>query len=170
MKSITQIWATYNDAADQARAYFSAIRNTQLTRDDITKGLEKYYESDLTGLLFEVKPDFLEIIRVLNDYDFDKSKFEGTISIELDPDSFPAVYGFLNEQQVKNANTIWDIHKHDADPFPHPVHAHDYERRVKLDLATGDLYKKRKLVGSIPQKELLNIRGKVKGLTLPPLP
>src|SRR4051812_3696017 len=109
MKSMTQIWATYNYAADQAKAYFSAIRNTEVTRDDVTRGLEKYYETDLAGLLYEVRPDFLEIIRVLNDYDFDKSKFERTIGIVLDADSFPTVYGFLNEQQVKNANTIWDI-------------------------------------------------------------
>ena len=42
--------------------------------------------------------------------------------------------------KVKFGGHIWIIHLSDADPWPSKPHAHDYEQRQKLDLASGKIF------------------------------
>jgi hypothetical protein len=46
----------------------------------------------------------------------------------------------LLEKQVKRSGYVWDFHKSDADPWPSPLHGHDYEKGLKLDAITGEIY------------------------------
>lgn len=72
---------------------------------------------------------------------------------------------------IKFKGEVWEIHKNDQDEFPSNPHAHNYEYGLKLHLGTGELFKKRKLMGSVRKKDLLTIRtlitDKVKTIELP---
>lgn len=46
----------------------------------------------------------------------------------------------LVEKLVKRKGYVWDFHKTDADPWPSRLHGHDYEKGLKLDALTGDIY------------------------------
>lgn len=46
----------------------------------------------------------------------------------------------LVEKLVKRKGHVWDFHKTDADPWPSRLHGHDYEKGLKLDAITGDIY------------------------------
>lgn len=75
----------------------------------------------------------------------------------------------LVEALAKHRNEIWLVHLHDADPYPSNPHAHNEESGLKLHLGTGDLYRKREVVGRVRWKDLLAIREKLPNITLPPL-
>jgi hypothetical protein len=46
----------------------------------------------------------------------------------------------LTEKIVKRNGYVWDFHKTDVDQWPSELHAHDYEKNLKLDALTGDIY------------------------------
>lgn len=50
------------------------------------------------------------------------------------------VVRFLTEKQVKRGGYIWKFHKSDADNWPSALHGHDYDKGLKLDAITGDIY------------------------------
>jgi hypothetical protein len=52
----------------------------------------------------------------------------------------PRISRFLTEKQVKRGGYIWKFHKSDADNWPSPLHGHDYDKGLKLDAITGDIY------------------------------
>jgi len=51
-----------------------------------------------------------------------------------------SVLRFLTEKQIKRSGYIWKFHKTDADHWPSELHGHDYEKGLKLDVLTGDIY------------------------------
>lgn len=59
---------------------------------------------------------------------------EDSIAEEFD------VVRYLTEKQVKRGNYIWIFHKTDADNWPSPLHGHDYDKGLKLDVITGNIY------------------------------
>ncbi len=75
----------------------------------------------------------------------------------------------LNEETVKNQGQIWRIHKSDIDPFPSNPHAHNLEKKLTLDLSTGDLYIKRRLAGKMKKNDLIAIRSMLKNISPPEL-
>ena len=46
----------------------------------------------------------------------------------------------LNEKVVKRDGYIWNFHKNDPDHWPSNLHGHDYDKGVKLDALTGNIY------------------------------
>lgn len=91
---------------------------------------------------------------------------EVEVEERLDPGEFDLFY---REQTIRSNGEVWRIHRNDADPFPHKVHAHSMDNGVKLDLRNGDVFKKRKKVGRIRLKHLNAIREQVNHPDLPPL-
>lgn len=85
---------------------------------------------------------------------------------KLDPEVFDLLY---REQTIRSNGEVWRIHRNDADPFPHIVHAHSMLNGLKLDLRNGDVFKKRKKVGRIHLKHLNAIRARVTHPDLPEL-
>lgn len=59
---------------------------------------------------------------------------ENSIAEEFD------VPRLLTEKIVKRKPYVWEFHKTDADPWPSPLHGHDYEKGLKLDVLTGKIY------------------------------
>jgi hypothetical protein len=51
-----------------------------------------------------------------------------------------AAMRLLTEKTVKRGSYVWVFHKSDADNWPSPLHGHDYEKKVKLDVLTGQIY------------------------------
>ena len=75
----------------------------------------------------------------------------------------------LDEERVKHNGEIWTIHKSDKDPFPSNPHAHNYEKRLKMDLGSGELYNGLKKVGKIDKNSFIAFRAKIRNVTLPEL-
>jgi hypothetical protein len=44
------------------------------------------------------------------------------------------------EKTIKRDGYIWVFHKADPDPWPSRLHGHDYDKALKLDALTGDIY------------------------------
>lgn len=111
-----------------------------------------------------------EIVLALSNFDFDT--FDREITVEFDVSEFMDSSS-INHRRVgvKWNNSLWRIHKNDADPFPSTPHAHQMDQNVKLDLSTGALYQLREKVGKLRKKQLLEIRSRfeAKGVELPPM-
>lgn len=54
-------------------------------------------------------------------------------------EEFP-VLRFLTEKQVKRGGYVWEFHKSDVDPWPSKFHGHDYEKGLKIDVLSGEIY------------------------------
>jgi len=90
--------------------------------------------------------------------------------VPLENSIIPAsIYQSLYEERIKCKGDIWIIHKRDRDPFPSNPHAHNYDAGLKLHLGNGYLFHGMKDVGRIKSKDLLAIRNKITGVTLPEL-
>lgn len=167
--------------SDPSKTINTFIQSCSLVRDQQGSSVEaddvQAALSDVLGIDDEMKlvshlegmtPE--QIAEILEEYDFDRVRpvileeiyLEEVLQIE-------GVDHFFKEERIKEKGEIWQIHKNDADPFPHPIHAHSYARRVKMDLRNGDIYRKRKLEGQMPAKELIALREKVRTIDLPPL-
>ncbi|URW75917.1 hypothetical protein M9980_01415 [Sphingomonas donggukensis] len=48
----------------------------------------------------------------------------------------------LVEKTLRLDGYVWQFHKSDADPWPSPLHGHDYERGLVIDGITGQIYDK----------------------------
>ncbi len=75
----------------------------------------------------------------------------------------------LDEETIRKNGEVWRIHKSDPDPFPFLPHAHLLSSRHKMDLRNGKVYLKKRLVWKLSRKELVEFRGRVKKIPLPPL-
>jgi hypothetical protein len=68
---------------------------------------------------------------------------ETSLQIKTSEDSIAEVFDvvrLLTEKTVKRSGYIWQFHKLDADIWPSPLHGHDYDKALKLDAITGDIY------------------------------
>lgn len=70
------------------------------------------------------------------------------------------VVRFLTEKQVKRSGYVWKFHKTDVDPWPSPLHGHDYDKGLKLDVLTGDIFDvgTRQRCKKLKEKKLQEIR------------
>ena len=46
----------------------------------------------------------------------------------------------LSEKVIARNGYIWKFHKTDLDPWPSPLHGHDYDNGLKLDATNGDIF------------------------------
>lgn len=68
---------------------------------------------------------------------------QALLTIETGEDSIADkfdVLRYLTEKLVKRAGYVWVFHKTDADDWPSPLHGHDYDKGLKLDAITGNVY------------------------------
>ncbi len=113
-----------------------------------------------------------QILDALRHYSFEEPKLLGEIELEesIIPEEVPV---HLREATAKHAGEIWRVHQNDADPFPSNPHAHCLEQDLKLHLGSGDLYRRKRVVGSLTRKDLLALRSKLgnklPGVSFPPL-
>ncbi|WP_156367274.1 hypothetical protein [Novosphingobium sp. KN65.2] len=65
------------------------------------------------------------------------------LTVDTPEDSIAEIFEvvrYLTEKQVKRGGYIWKFHKSDVDNWPSPLHGHDYDKGLKLDAITGDIY------------------------------
>ncbi len=151
-------------------ARVNRIRGTDINLGDVLAALA-LYEDSLMGIPdaasiydFETTPEYIENLLLTFDFAMVRVYAEHETSIPLE-------LVIQTKAEIKLGGVKWILHKADADPFPSRPHAHDYQNGLKLDLSNGRLYKRMKCEGSIPKKELLEIRRmfETKGVSLPEL-
>lgn len=76
--------------------------------------------------------------------------------VEEDLEELPGVTISLNEKTVVHRGYIWRFHKSDSDKWPSDLHAHDYDKGLKLDGYTGEVWDvgTRNHIGSLNKKAL----------------
>lgn len=60
--------------------------------------------------------------------------------VEADVDNVPDARVYLDEKTIKSSGFVWRFPKSDVDDWPSPLHAHDYEKGLKLDAITGKIF------------------------------
>jgi len=65
--------------------------------------------------------------------------------------------------KCKLGGRIWIVHPNDADPWPSKPHAHEYDRREKLDLSSGEIFSlpARTPAAKLRPKELEALRAEI---------
>jgi len=111
-----------------------------------------------------------EIVSVLAPFDF-RAYFPALLAeITFRNSIIPAtVPTRLREQTVRRHGQVWRVHWTETDSFPSNPHAHNLDSGLKLHLGTGQLFRKKLLVGKIRPKDLLAIRSELTRFDLPPL-
>jgi len=115
--------------------------------------LVKYNVLENPLLIYEEKITKDEIIKAVKSFNLKNL----VCGVELNIEDYK-LFNYEEKVYAKAKNIRWIVHKSDSDPFPSNPHAHDYKNNVKLHLGNGNLYRKRKIVGSLRKKELLKIR------------
>ena len=67
----------------------------------------------------------------------------GVLVVETGPESIAEEFRVpqsLDEKTVKRGGYVWRFHKEDRDDWPSKLHGHDYEKGLKIDAITGDIY------------------------------
>ena len=157
-------------AADAACATISGLSPVDITIRDIEQALAEVCDLDHLTELLNAKwtPD--SIVERLRDYDFRRLRHKTVDTVRLQESIVPdGVLRLLTEERIRQRGEVWEVHKNDADPFPSNPHAHNYQSGHTLHLGNGDLYLRRKLVGKIRQKNLVDLRKRIRSVSLPPL-
>ncbi|KAA8485590.1 hypothetical protein BDE36_0381 [Arcticibacter tournemirensis] len=136
---------------------------TFLSEDDIWTILQselnlEYYEVIHAKLTDE------KILEVVLDHINQNGLPLGKIEFDVDEndiDWLPETSDTLEKATLHKNGRIWVVHRSDADPFPSIPHAHNYQENYKLNLYTGELYRKTKLVGKMKKKELAELVEKI---------
>jgi hypothetical protein len=159
---INRFIATSNEAASALGQDGTEVRNALVEAMELGDQIQ-VMELGLTAA---------QMIDMLRNYSFEKPQVLGEIELEesIIPEDVPIQ---LREATAKHAGEIWRVHQNDADPFPSNPHAHCLEQDLKLHLGSGDLYRRKKVVGSITRKNLRALRSKLgskmPGVSFPPL-
>ena len=170
----TRIRTTGTALRESARA-LSLTRRDTVTVGDVERALVDVLGLDEIFDLLHRDIDGEMIVTLLRDYDF-TCRPERLCQVELDESILPPHYPIaLREAKVKLKGEIWVAHKYDRDTFPSNPHAHNYDRKLKMHLGTGDLYagKDRVPCERIKKADLLTLRTlitrKNASISLPPL-
>jgi hypothetical protein len=92
---------------------------------------------------------------------------EQTLSISSDEQDIAEEYAALRqltEKKIKRHGYVWCFNKTDADPWPSVLHGHDYDKNLKLDALTGNIYDAatRQCCKKLSAKKLAAIQGELR--------
>lgn len=164
-----------NVALPRAASALSAAKAQSITIRDVERALVDVLELDeIFDLLYrDIDSDM--IVALLKDYDF-TIRPQKVCEVEFEESILPPDYPIaLQEARVKLKGEIWVAYKYDRDPFPSNPHAHNYDRKLKMHLGTGDVYAGRDRVPCerIRKADLLTLRMRItqknSSIPLPPL-
>lgn len=164
-----------NIALPKAASALSAAKGQSIMVRDVERALVDVLELDEIFDLLYRDIDSEMIVAILQDYDF-TIRPEKLCEVEFEESILPSDYPIaLREAKVKLKGEIWVAYKYDRDPFPSNPHAHNYDRKLKMHLGTGDVYtgKDRVPCERIRKADLLTLRmlitQKNASIPLPPL-
>lgn len=141
-----------------------------ITSHDIQNALVDVLDLNCSTDLLYMDLPATKIIKLLSSFDFSKYHPEILCEVILDETIVPSDIPIsLTEQTVRAKGEVWRIHKNDADPFPSNPHAHNYPKNLVAHLGNGDLYRKTMFLGRLKKKDLENLRGLIKNVSLPSL-
>jgi hypothetical protein len=125
--------------------------------EDLKEIARKYYSvSDIVDKLVSsgVLTKYVKVLDVIR------------LDVGIVPEDVPQA---IDEEIVKFSGEIWTIHKSDIDPFPSNPHAHNYQKRLKMHLGTGELFSGSIKVGKINRKNFIAFRDRIQHIALPVL-
>lgn len=141
-----------------------------LTVQDVQNALVEVFALDSSSDLLYLDLSKEKIVELLLSFDFSKYYPETLCEVELEESIVPSdIPVSLTEQTIRAKGEIWRIHKNDADPFPSNPHAHNYQKNLVAHLGNGNLYRKRKVLGKLKKKDLINLRELISNVSLPKL-
>lgn len=118
---------------------------------------------------YEGGPDnwFVPLSWFFRELDRISPKPEILLRVETGPDSLAQPLSgrrLLTEREVKVAGCVWRFYKTDPDPWPSALHGHDYDRHLKLDVLTGDIYDvaTRQKISSLKSRDLEQVRNELR--------
>src|ERR1700677_5058863 len=82
-------------------------------------------------------------LNLLPQHQAKQARSKPDLTVASEPDSIEKEFDVLrvfNEKTVKRGSFVWDFHKSDADPWPSLLHGHDYDKGLKLDAITSQVY------------------------------
>ena len=155
----------------EARIILSQSKGMEIDSDEIQLALMETLKTVEPADLLEQDLSADQIVEALWQFDFRKYHPEILAEILLTHSIVPrGTARLLTEVTVKHKGERWRIHKNDVDPFPSNPHGDSPDVGLKLDLTSGDLYRKRECVGKITKKHLMIIRVKAQQLGCRTLP
>lgn len=168
MRNLLPLIHSFVEITDQASKLLTALHGTHRTPEEVREALVSKFEVDGQVELLNRNLSSDEIVSALIDFPFGQPTLLDEIDLEesILPESIPRRFV---EALVKHRGEIWLVHKYDADPFPSNPHSHNEFEGLKMDLGSGDLYRRRDWVGRIKRKDLIEIRQKLKRVELPEL-
>lgn len=154
---------------NKAQTILSGLVGYSVEYLDIQCALQEVFNLKDSTSLLDLKLKSTKIVKVLRNFNFRKYHPDILDTIVLAKPIIPSkIPKLLTEGIAKHNNEIWELHKSDPDKIL-PVHAHNYEANVKLDLSNGKLYRKTQLlVHKIRKKNLIKIRNKFRNQALLP--
>jgi hypothetical protein len=161
----------YISSSEEARMILSHLKGIDIDSWEMQLALMEIIQTDEPADLLEKNYSAKEMVAILNEFDFRKFHPEILADIVMEESVVPeGTIRLLTEVTVKHKGERWRIHKSNSDPFPSNPHGESPDVGLKLDLATGDLYRKRQQMGKISKKNLLIIREKALQLGCKSLP
>jgi hypothetical protein len=158
LNNISELDSILNNLSE----FYSKLKQDNISREEIFDSLyivlksENNWEHPLD--FWSLKIEYEEALSLLSDFDFKILKNKIETPLEIIPKDLLMNY----KVRIKSKGLIWVIHKYDADPFPSNPHAHLVDSGIKLDLSNGNCYKKKELLHTLKQKDLLFIRQEAK--------
>ncbi|EPT0833138.1 TPA: hypothetical protein ACV4T5_002692 [Yersinia enterocolitica] len=114
--------------------------------------------------------DVESLVRILKASDFLNDKKDILEKIVFDGDLIPDnTLVNINKKKYKMKGQVWIIHQNDVDPFPSSPHAHNYDENLVMHLGNGKLFRDRKHISTVKEKEFLKFRQQVNNVVLPAL-
>jgi hypothetical protein len=131
-------------------------------QSDIQEILQIHFELEFPADLVHLDLQANQIVEILSQYnEIDHANCGDRGHIEIEDIDYELQ--LLEEQTTKQKNSIWRVHKNDADPWPSSWHAHNYQSGQVLDLKTGNIYSKnRKLIKKLKKKKLKKLKDNLK--------
>jgi hypothetical protein len=88
---------------------------------------------------------------------------EAALKVSTDDDDIDEEFDvprMLTERTIRQAGFVWIFHKTDADQWPSALHGHDYDKNMKLDALTGDIFDAvtKQRCATLKQKKLTQIQ------------
>src|SRR5208282_5509906 len=130
-------------ALEETAARLRKRLGIELSAEDVEKALALKQGIEESVELLDHACTTDEMFELLRDFNFELLEPEALETVNLKESILPSnIPTALYEEKVKHRGEVWIIRRTDSDPLPSSPHAHNDRQGIKMDLGTGDLYRR----------------------------